>query len=129
MVVVFLCHYNIIYEVILLTKKQLKSMSNKLKSKRMQLGYTQEKVAELTNISYSAYSKIENAIQSPSLNTLIRISIILDISIDYLIFAKENAEKYDTDFSNIITLLHNADIKQVYYVCDLLLQLLSKMNE
>ena len=112
-----------------MTKKQLKSMSNKLKSKRMQLGYTQEKVAELTNISYSAYSKIENAIQSPSLNTLIRISIILDISIDYLIFAKENAEKYDTDFSNIITLLHNADIKQVYYVCDLLLQLLSKMNE
>lgn len=116
-------------EVILLTKKQLKSMSNKLKSKRMQLGYTQEKVAELTNISYSAYSKIENAIQSPSLNTLIHISIILDISIDYLIFAKENAEKYNADVSNIITLLHNADIKQVYYVCDLLLQLLSKMNE
>ena len=38
-----------------LTKKELKSMGDKLKSKRIQLGYTQEKVAELTNISYSTF--------------------------------------------------------------------------
>ena len=51
-----------------MTKKELKSMGDKLKSKRVRLGYTQEKIAELTNISYSTYSKIENAIQSPSLS-------------------------------------------------------------
>ncbi len=61
-------------------------MGDRMKSKRLQLGYTQERVAELTDISFSTYSKIENAIQSPSLDTLIRISIVLDISMDYLIF-------------------------------------------
>ncbi len=112
-----------------MTKKELKSMGDKLKSKRIQLGYTQEKVAELTNISYSTYSKIENAIQSPSLDTLIRIFMVLDISMDYLIFGNESTKKCYTDFSDMITLLRNADMKQVRYVCDLLLQLLSKMNE
>lgn len=104
-------------------------MGDKLKSKRIQLGYTQEKVAELTNISYSTYSKIENTIQSPSLDTLIRISVVLDISMDYLIFGNENTKKCHTDISDIVTLLNNADFKQVHYVCDLLVQLLSKINE
>jgi len=109
-----------------LTKKELKSMGDRMKSKRLQLGYTQERVAELTDISFSTYSKIENAIQSPSLDTLIRISIVLDISMDYLIFGNENIKKDIDDFSDIITLLQNADFKQVQYVYELLSQLLSK---
>ncbi|MCI9355429.1 MAG: helix-turn-helix transcriptional regulator [Firmicutes bacterium] len=109
-----------------MTKKELKSMGDRMKSKRLQLGYTQERVAELTDISFSTYSKIENAIQSPSLDTLIRISIVLDISMDYLIFGNENIKKDIDDFSDIITLLQNADFKQVQYVYELLSQLLSK---
>ncbi len=101
-------------------------MGDRMKSKRLQLGYTQERVAELTDISFSTYSKIENAIQSPSLDTLIRISIVLDISMDYLIFGNENIKKDIDDFSDIITLLQNADFKQVQYVYELLSQLLSK---
>lgn len=97
-----------------------------MKSKRLQLGYTQERIAELTNISFSTYSKIENAIQSPSLDTLIRISIVLDISMDYLIFGNENTKKNTDNFSDMITLLQNADFKQVQYVYELLSQLLSK---
>ena len=101
-------------------------MGDRMKSKRLQLGYTQERVAELTDISFSTYSKIENEIQSPSLDTLIRISIVLDISMDYLIFGNENIKKDIDDFSDIITLLQNADFKQVQYVYELLSQLLSK---
>ncbi|NDO47152.1 helix-turn-helix transcriptional regulator [Clostridium sp. MD294] len=109
-----------------MTKKQLKNIGDRMKSKRLQLGYTQERIAELTNISFSTYSKIENAIQSPSLDTLIRISIVLDISMDYLIFGNENTKKNTDNFSDMITLLQNADFKQVQYVYELLSQLLSK---
>jgi len=111
-----------------LTKKELKSMGDRMKSKRLQLGYTQERVAELTDISFSTYSKIENAIQSPSLDTLIRISIVLDISMDYLIFGNENIKKDIDNISDIITLLQNADFKQVRYAYELLSQLLSKIK-
>ena len=103
-------------------------MGDRMKSKRLQLGYTQEKVAELTDISFSTYSKIENAIQSPSLDTLIRISIVLDISMDYLIFGNENIKKDIDNISDIITLLQNADFKQVRYAYELLSQLLSKIK-
>lgn len=103
-------------------------MGNRMKSKRLQLGYTQERVAELTDISFSTYSKIENAIQSPSLDTLIRISIVLDISMDYLIFGNEITKKDTDNFSDMITLLQNADFKQVQYVYELLSQLLSKVK-
>ena len=111
-----------------MTKKELKNMGDRMKSKRLQLGYTQEKVAELTDISFSTYSKIENAIQSPSLHTLIRISIVLDISMDYLIFGNENIKKDIDNISDIITLLQNADFKQVRYAYELLSQLLSKIK-
>ena len=111
-----------------MTKKELKNMGDRMKSKRLQLGYTQEKVAELTDISFSTYSKIENAIQSPSLDTLIRISIVLDISMDYLIFGNENIKKDIDNISDIITLLQNADFKQVRYAYELLSQLLSKIK-
>ena len=111
-----------------MTKKELKNMGNRMKSKRLQLGYTQERVAELTDISFSTYSKIENAIQSPSLDTLIRISIVLDISMDYLIFGNEITKKDTDNFSDMITLLQNADFKQVQYVYELLSQLLSKVK-
>ena len=102
-------------------------MGDKIKAKRIQLGYTQEKMAELTNLSFSTYSKIENAIQGPSLDTLIRISTVLDISMDYLIF-ENNTKKNTDDFSDMITILQNADFKQIQYVFDLLLQLLSKIK-
>ena len=111
-----------------MTKKELKNMGDRMKSKRLQLGYTQEKVAELTDISFSTYSKIENAIQSPSLDTLIRISIVLDISMDYLIFGKKKKKKDIDNISDIITLLQNADFKQVRYAYELLSQLLSKIK-
>ena len=45
---------------------------------------------------------------------------------DYLIFGNENIKKAIDDFSDIITLLQNADFKQVQYVYELLSQLLSK---
>ena len=127
MAVIFFIIYHF-YEVIPLTKKELKNMGDRMKSKRLQLGYTQEKVAELTDISFSTYSKIENAIQSPSLDTLIRISIVLDISMDYLIFGNENIKKDIDNISAIITLLQNADFKQVRYAYELLSQLLSKIK-
>ena len=102
------------------------SMIQRIKQKRKEKGYTQKKFAELTDIPFDIYSKIENETKSLSLDTLIRISIVLDISMDYLIFGNEITKKDTDNFSDIIMLLQNADFKQVQYVYELLSQLLSK---
>ena len=62
----------------------------RIKQKRKEKGYTQEKMAELLNISYSNYSKIENAVVTPTLERLVDISQILDMSLDYLVYGKQN---------------------------------------
>ncbi len=118
-------HFN---EVIILTKKELRSMGDKIKAKRIQLGYTQEQAAELTELSFSTYSKIENAVQGPSLDALIRISTALDISMDYMIFGNKNVPENPPDFSDMLTLLKNADFEKIRYTCDLFSKLLSKIR-
>jgi len=47
---------------------------------------------------------------------------------DYLIFGNENIKKDIDNISDIITLLQNADFKQVRYAYELLSQLLSKIK-
>ena len=90
-------------EVVFLYKNYIKSFSKNLKSRRKQLGFTQEKLCEKLDISYSHYVKLENGINAPSFETLINISNVLNISIDSLIFKSvdNNDIKLDNLFSKV----------------------------
>ena len=92
-----------------------------IKQKRKEKGYTQEKMAELLNISYSNYSKIENGIVTPTLERLIDISQLLGVSLDYLVFGKINndSEAYFYDIQQgqaIMSLLKECDKENLLYV-------------
>ena len=58
----------------------------RLRSRRKALGFTQEYVAEQVGISLRFYQMVERGEKSISLDTLIRLSKTLQISIDYLLF-------------------------------------------
>jgi len=73
----------------------MKAMANRIKDRRDALGYTQEQFAEAIELSASSYTKIENAFQKPALDTLIRISEKLVVSLDYLVFGGERLQKPD----------------------------------
>ncbi|MFI3255406.1 MAG: helix-turn-helix transcriptional regulator [Eubacteriales bacterium] len=72
-----------------MTKSEQKAMATRIKRQREKLLYTQEKFCEVIGLSASSYTKIENAFQNPSLETLILISTHLNISLDYLVFGDE----------------------------------------
>ena len=91
-----------------MTKNHLIQISSRIKLRRKALGYTQEEIAEKLELSHSHYSKIENAISSPSLDTLIKISKILGISLDSIVFGEENnTYLVFTKLNNIINDLKN----------------------
>jgi len=69
-------------------KLNQREMANRMKAQRKYLGLTQEQVAEAVGITYSSYVKIENTFQSPSLETLVAISQVLQTSLDWLVFGK-----------------------------------------
>lgn len=70
-------------------KTNLNTIGGRLKEARENKGYTQEKVAELLCISNRTYSKYE-CVEGRNIpvETLIKLSSILDISIDVLLTGK-----------------------------------------
>lgn len=67
-------------------KERKRELSARIKAHRKHRGLTQEQAAEQIGITYSSYVKIENAFQTPSLSTLVKISEVLDVSLDWLVF-------------------------------------------
>lgn len=69
-----------------MTHDELLLFGERLRSRRNLLSFTQEDIAEKIGISLRFYQMIERGEKSVSLDTLIRLSRTLTISIDYLLF-------------------------------------------
>lgn len=59
--------------------------SKRLRQMRMERGFTQQSMADLLGVTLNAYQKYEQAERNPSLDCLVLIANILDVSIDYLL--------------------------------------------
>ena len=57
----------------------------KLKELRKESGKTQVELAKMLNISRQVYANYENSINEPSLETLLKLASIFDVSVDYLL--------------------------------------------
>lgn len=69
-----------------MTHEELLLFGERLHSRRSAMNFTQEFVAEKAGISLRFYQMIERGEKSVSLDTLIRLSGILRVSVDYLLF-------------------------------------------
>ncbi len=104
-----------------MTKNELKLMANRIKERRLELSFTQEEIAEIIELSYSSYTKIENAFQTPSLDTIIAISKTLNISLDYLIFGNiENKPSSSSNIDVINSILQLADADKLKHTANIL---------
>ena len=68
----------------------IKESGMRLKDLRKKKGYTQESFAKEIGISHRTYSGIESGAHSTSIETLVEIAQVLEISLDYIILGKEN---------------------------------------
>lgn len=64
--------------------------SDRLKSARNAVGYSQKKLAEKLFISQQAYAKYETGAATPNPETLLNIANILNVSVDYLLGNKKD---------------------------------------
>jgi len=100
--------------------EDIKGMTDRIKKRRKSLNYTQEKFCETINLSVSSYTKIENAFQRPSLNTLINISRHLDLSLDYIVFGSGEGKREVSSADKFGALLKSADSEKLLYACEFL---------
>ena len=59
--------------------------NKRLRETRMKCGLTQQKMADELKITLNAYQKYEQAERSPSLDCLVKIADIFEVSTDYLL--------------------------------------------
>ena len=82
----------------------LKEIGNRIKKYRKQKGFTQAQLAEMTDLSVSYISHIENAKRKASLESIIRIVNALGITVDELLAGVQmnNPAAYQTDIDMLM---------------------------
>lgn len=68
----------------------VKESRKRIKELRKKKGYTQESFASEIGISHRTYSGIESGAHSTSIETLVEISKVLNVSLDYIILGKQD---------------------------------------
>ncbi|WP_445724329.1 helix-turn-helix domain-containing protein [Flavobacterium sp.] len=86
----------------------MNNVSNKIKSRREQLNFSQEYIAEHLGISQPAYVKIEKGITKLDFERLIKISEILQIDINELLEKQYIVNNFkNSDSSTAIGMVEN----------------------
>jgi len=104
-------------------------MAARIKARRMELKFTQERFAEMIDITANSYTRIENAFMKPSLDTLIKISVNLNISLDYLVFGNKEDKTNDIEKDMIISLLNRIDTEKLIHAKDMLENIITIKND
>jgi transcriptional regulator with XRE-family HTH domain len=65
-------------------------LGRRIRKQRTQRGWTQETLAERVNVSTSFVGHVERGTRKASLETLVAIANVLDVSLDYLLAGSMN---------------------------------------
>jgi len=106
-----------------LFKMDLKSMGRKIKEQRIKNNMSQEKLAELVDVTPSYISNLESGNRSASLKTTLDIVNVLNMSFDYLMFESMtyNDKEFKIDknlqeLKNILERIQDKELIQEYLI-------------
>ncbi len=86
---------------------------------------TQEQLAEKSNVSTVFISQIETAVRKPSLETIYKISLALNTTIDILIGNESTQAKYD----EILKLISHKNTTELSFISGLLREVCSNIED
>lgn len=79
------------------------AMGLRIKQQRKLKHYTQEQIAEHLGVSVKHFSEVERGLTGLSIENLIKLSNILDITIDYLVKGVPFEEKWNSTLERMKT--------------------------
>ena len=85
-------------------KRQLIEIGQRLRQRRQTLGLTREKMSELADIGTGYYGQLEVGTSQMSIDTLIKLSRSMHLSMEYILFGEGEGEG---DPSAILDLLQH----------------------
>ena len=89
--------------------KEQKDTADRIHNIRTKLGYTQEQFAEILDVAYSTYKKIERAESGITVNQLRLLNKHMGISVDYLLFGDN--KDFDETWISVQNLSENDKLR------------------
>lgn len=89
-------------------------VGERLRLKRTLLGFTKEQIAEKMEHSAKYYADIERGSCGMSIETLMALSKVLDMKLDYIIYgyiSESNVESHTDEVRALIELINSADMR------------------
>ncbi|WP_251548844.1 helix-turn-helix domain-containing protein [Pumilibacter intestinalis] len=88
-------------------------IGNKIKDLRNELQLSQKQIAEMLNIAQNTFSQIETNTRQPSLELLIKIAKLFQVSTDYILGLEDEAgqKTYINSFNNMNITCNSGTIK------------------
>ena len=87
-------------------------IGKRIRRQREYLGYTRESFAEKIDVTPKFCSDIELGVKGMSVQTLCRISDVLNLSVDYILFGKSN----NSENENITQMLQCCPKNKLFYL-------------
>lgn len=69
---------------------------------RKKAGLSQEKLAEMLDISRQAVSKWENGTTNPDINNIVQLGKVYGVSTDYILLGKTQEEEQSADLEHVM---------------------------
>lgn len=105
-----------------------KALGRRIREERLKRNLTQEQLAEAIEISNSYMGQIERGERSLTIDTLIRLTNVLRVTVDYLL--QEYVDPNDSIYlEQIIQLMHGRSSKQMQMALDVLKIMFSHVDE
>lgn len=86
-----------------------RAIGRRIADRRKQLNLTQEQAAERSGLSHQFFSSVESGLKNMRAESLVKVSIALDLSTDYILTGKSNVQ----DLNHITSLLAQLDEVQL----------------
>jgi len=87
-------------------------IGQRIRERRVELGYSREKLAELADMSEKYLGEVERGEKKISARRLAMIAAPLGVTMDYVVFGKNESEEW-TAIANLLRRLKKADMKIV----------------
>lgn len=101
-------------------EEQFINMGRRIKLRRKELGLTQNKLAELLEVSNNHLSAIENGREKPSLEKFVTLCELLRTTPDFLLLGTLHSGNVSQNISDNLRLCDTEDIKLVGQIVELL---------
>ncbi len=85
-----------------------------IKKLRKEKGFTQEQFAEKINLSTNYLSKVERGMNTPNVETFLKMAEILDFTLEDFGINQKNKESIDTEKEELLKLILSSSSKDIY---------------